>query len=184
MPHCARDVSMSYKRRRWFNVYLSTVLVVSVVAVLLIAAIVRLRVFGEWPFDARPMQADIWTLNAVVQSVFGFVAIILLWIACDDFNIRRKGRPWIQFHLSTGFVLMIVAAGVLGANIVPRLNKGQETFGMPVPFGERYQDASSFQWKEDATFRLGGDALAALLLLGTIAIGCEWRICRREARKP
>jgi len=114
-----------------------------------------------------------------------------------------KPRRFFQLHLSTALVLMVLAAGLLGANLTPRkVQIGPLpllAWGWPYDFKlelernvfERGVDASSVRegfridsvmedtWRQ----RLTGNVAVALGILTLAAVLLEWRLRRRDNYK-
>ena len=120
-----------------------------------------------------------------------------------------KKRPWLQFHLSTAIVLMLISASLMYANFTERIGYwywGEEVYeanvvqeyrgyGWPMTCmlqltgqahyddGTPYQQSlDSFSWRR-FNAAIAGNVLFALVVLGASWALCEWRIRRTERRR-
>ena len=117
--------------------------------------------------------------------------------------MSEKKRRWFQIHLSTAIVLMFLASGILFKNLTvietqyatsghgDPLGGGTLTIKSsgwpfiitenlshtPEPYDPEY--AHSFDWRCVAL-----NVLTCISSLFAVALILEWRIRRREARKP
>ena len=116
-------------------------------------------------------------------------------------DTKIKKRPWLQFHLSTAFVLMLVAGVILSANCVTRLPNSDEkkylthilpinmecsgaTIGWPlrVVYITKYEPGpltgnQSFYMYEDFSWpNLLINVFAAFAFLAVVHKSCEWWI--------
>jgi len=111
----------------------------------------------------------------------------------------RPPRRFFQLHLSTALVLMLLAAGVLAANVLPRAhqfgNLKYEVSGWPwVLYVEvDYDDPGYYTlvtlqrgWATERSVkdywyaRMSGNIAVALGILTIAALVLEWRLRRRE----
>lgn len=120
---------------------------------------------------------------------------------------KIKKRPWFQFHLSTAFVLMLVAGVILSANCVTRLPNAYErnyltdilpinmvssgvTIGWPirVAYIVKYEAGpltgnKSFYMIENFTWQnLLLNVFIAFAILAVVHKSCEWWIGYRTAQ--
>ncbi len=79
-------------RRPWFQLHLSTAIVIFLVAGLLLGVFIRRDCFGEWPFGERPMSRDTWNLNAAIQVTLSLVTLLFVAIGCEHHIRRREAR--------------------------------------------------------------------------------------------
>ena len=119
----------------------------------------------------------------------------------------KKRRFW-QLHLSTAIILMLVVSASIGLNLSIRIGQSrgcgklyssiEDGYGFPCPC---YWKCVSFHLMEDNETghltpydehaftrieygRMLVDLIPILVLAGGTAVFCEWRIRRREGRKP
>ena len=113
-------------------------------------------------------------------------------------------RRWFQIHLSTAIVLMFAAGGLLGLNILPFergltdwdldkypldkiLPKESWLFvaqGWPIPFWTAFEGNKQIRVASKWRYQcLSADVAIVLVILGAIAMCCEWRIRRRAREK-
>ena len=153
------------------------------------------------------LLADIFTWLAILVST-GFVIEYLT----RRREANQKQRPsWFQFHLSTCIVLMVVASGMLSANLQLRSNRWTAVPILGGYFGRDPHNSKNLnlddlqvkgwpliyycwseRWRTIWWLPLGTELEKTLILNELISISvlvlgaffCEWLIRRREARRP
>ena len=114
----------------------------------------------------------------------------------DPMDEPLKRRRWFKFHLSTAVVLLLLIGLLLWLNTslyqIPGSRGGYarwRVYGWPIPCG---WDPNADRMREEAhllrirygEFRVIWNVLANLAIVVAVAVMCETRIRRREARKP
>lgn len=122
-------------------------------------------------------------------------------------TVPVRKRPWFQLHLTTCVVLMLVGAVLIWLNLAEQISFDSDTFANVDTPGIRVGWPRCALFMEDGSIYVGGtesrnrprgyssfgpkiiydwllpDVLAAIGLLASAALSCEWSIRRRARRQ-
>ena len=95
-----------------------------------------------------------------------------------------RKRPWFQIHLSTAVVLMVVAGGLVWANVALKSIYGiYDSYGWPFDaFYARSNRSGGYFGIQIEGLHAGpalGNLIVTLAILTAVAVGCEWWVRRR-----
>jgi len=104
-------------------------------------------------------------------------------------------RTWLQFHLSTAVVLMLVGGGLSFLNTITFSSGSRNVLGWPCSYWEQWRISTDapppFPSEENvrhfsSNWIVSGivmDVFLNVLILALVAYACEWRIRQRERQK-